>query len=278
LNATSEFWQTVEMQDPKVDIKNTTGIVITADQLYQAWEMEPAAVYTEKSAFRDFLFRSVNFIKDLILKSNGRSIIYQSASRTFLEAKGCTEHVHDMILIDLEVVSWLRNRENLRNVWYSFADVLTAEYLSDLKKNVSSEGIRRSATFKLFAHISQPYAGIAVKSLAENGNIDGIIIDLDRIVASMGANFQELDDNLANFLRFIIETVNTNNCQVFLWNRAVAVDNAQIKLFLEKGLGNFITPVAKVMETKLQVSDQELARLIKQKKRGRKRKKIDFGF
>lgn len=278
VNATSEFWQTVDMTDPQVDIRNTAGIVITADQLYQAFELLPEAVCTDKYAFKNYLFKATSFIKELYSKSNARSIIYQSLSLDFLKARGIEAHQHDLILVDLEVVQWLRNREGLRSFAYAFSDVLTAEHLAELKKNVSSEGMRRSATFKILAHISKPYAGMAVKSLVENGNVDGLIIDLDMLMPAMGIGFKEMDENVANFLRFVIETVNTNNCQVFLQNKAIVIDNTQIRSFLEKGLGNFIVPVEKVMEAKLQVSDQELARLIKQKKRGRKRKKIDFGF
>lgn len=278
LNSTTEFWQTVDMLNPLVDVKNTTGIIVTADQLYQKFELDPREVFSDKYAFKTFLFKAANFIKDLILKSKGRNIIYQSASKDFLIAKNITEHVHDMVLVDLEVISWLRNRENLRGVWYSFADVPTAEYLYDIKKNISSEGIRRSATFKVFAHISEPYAAIAIKAFVENSNIDGIIIDLDAMIANMGVQFKEMDENIANFLKYVIEIVNTNNCQSFILNREIALDNSRIKLFLEKGLSDIITPVEKIMSTKLQVSDQELARLIKQKKRGRKSKKIDFGF
>ncbi len=278
LNTTTEFWQSVDMLNPLVDVKNTAGIIITAEQLYLKFALEPIEVFSDKTVFKEFLFKAANFIKDLILKSQGRTIIYQSASHDYLEAKNITEHVHDMVLVDLEVISWLRNRENLRNIWYSFADVNTAEYLADVKKNVSSEGIRRSATFKLLAHIAQPYGVIAIKSIVENNNIDGVIIDLDRLIKSMGVNFHELDDNLTNFLKYVVEIVSMNNCHVFLWNNDIVIDNAQIKVFLEKGLSNFIVPVEKVMDTKLQVADQELARLIKQKKRGRKSKKIDFGF
>lgn len=278
IKASSEFWQEVDMSNPLVDVKNTTGIIITAEQLFQKFSLEPRDVFSDKTAFKTFLFKSANFIKDLILKSQGRTIIYQSAGHEYLEAKNITEHVHDMVLVDLEVITWLRNRENLRNIWYSFADVNTAEYLADVKKNVSSEGIRRSATFKLFAHIARPYGVIAIKNIVENNNIDGVIIDLDKLIVAMGVNFKELDDNIANFLKYIIEIVSSNNCQVYLWNRDIVIDNAQIKLFLEKGLSNFITSIEKVMDMKLQVSDQELARLIKQKKRGRRSKKIDFGF
>ncbi|HOY46969.1 MAG TPA: hypothetical protein PKU95_05050, partial [Candidatus Dojkabacteria bacterium] len=139
-------------------------------------------------------------------------------------------------------------------------------------------GMRRSSSFKLLSLINTSYAGLAVKSLVENSNVDGVIVDLDELVKSFGVGGSKLDNNLANFVRYILEIVNTNNAVAFLIYRGIEVSNDQIKLFLDHGLTQFIAQAEGMVDKKLQVSDMELLRITKKKKRGRKRKKIDFGF
>lgn len=64
----------------------------------------------------------------------------------------------------------------------------------------------------------------------------------------------------------------------FFMNCGKLIRNEYIKLFLDAGLNQFITTSPQMVEQKLQVSDLELLQITKLKKRGRKKKKIDFGF
>jgi len=279
VTTTSEFWQLLDLTKVEIEKKNSHGVYICMDELYTALDKDPLRVLEIPSVRKDFLNNAAAFIRGVALKSGGRSIIIQSLTKTFRKEHSALEHTHELIQVDLELISRLRNKDGIRNISYSLADVLTEDELVELKKDISSEGIRRSATFKVLAVIDMAFAGIAVKSFVQNGNIDGIVIDLDRLLVSFGLeNSKDLDDNLANFLRYVIEIVNSNNCQTMLINRGININNAQLKLFLEKGLNNFVTPVSQLMNFKLQVSDQELSQLVKNKKRGRKRKNIDFGF
>ena len=138
--------------------------------------------------------------------------------------------------------------------------------------------MRRSSSFKLMAVVNSAYSGLSVKSLVENSNVDGIVVDVDNLMASFDIGKSKFDVNMANFIRYILEIVNSNNAVSLLLNRSIEVSNDQVKLFLEHGLTQFITLAPKMVDQKLQVSDMELLRITKQKKRGRKRKKIDFGF
>ena len=64
----------------------------------------------------------------------------------------------------------------------------------------------------------------------------------------------------------------------FFLNRGKLIHNDYVKLFLDSGLNQFVTTSPQMVEQKLQVSDLELLQITKIKKRGRKKKKIDFGF
>jgi hypothetical protein len=183
-----------------------------------------------------------------------------------------------LLNVDLALITRLRNKENVRNVWLALGDIKNEEDLIEAKKEITAGGMRRSSSFKLMAVVNSAYSGLSVKSLVENSNVDGIVVDVDNLMASFDIGKSKFDVNMANFIRYILEIVNSNNAVSLLLNRSIEVSNDQVKLFLEHGLTQFITLAPKMVDQKLQVSDMELLRITKQKKRGRKRKKIDFGF
>jgi hypothetical protein len=76
----------------------------------------------------------------------------------------------------------------------------------------------------------------------------------------------------------MIETINTSKSEAHLLNRNLELDEEQLKYLLEKGLSNFILPTSKLLDYKNRVASLEVAKVEKKKKRGRRRKEIDFGF
>jgi len=278
IKTTGDFWQYLYMNPLQVEKRNSQGYYILTSDMMRALGYAPVDMMSNKQLQEKYVTEAAALIVEVLSLTNARHVILQSATADYKAEMGIEQRGLELLNIDLELILRLRNKENIRNVWLALGDVKNEIDLIEAKKEITAGGMRRSSSFKLLSLINTSYAGLAVKNLVENSNVDGVIVDLDGLVRSFGVGGSKLDNNLANFVRYILEIVNTNNAVAFLIYRGIEVSNDQIKLFLEHGLTQFIAQAEGMVDKKLQVSDMELLRITKKKKRGRKRKKIDFGF
>jgi phosphoenolpyruvate synthase/pyruvate phosphate dikinase len=278
IKTTGDFWQYLYLNPLQVEKRNSQGYYIPTSDMMRALGYAPVDMMGNKQLREKYITEAAALIVEVLSLTHARHIILQSATAEYKAEMGIEQRGLELLNIDLELILRLRNKENIRNVWLALGDVKNEIDLIEAKKEITAGGMRRSSSFKLLTLINSSYAGLAVKSLVENSNVDGVIVDLDELVRSFGVGGSKLDNNLANFVRYILEIVNTNNAVAFLIYRGIEVSNDQIKLFLEHGLTQFIAQAEGMVDKKLQVSDMELLRITKKKKRGRKRKKIDFGF
>lgn len=278
IKTTCDFWQYLDIKDLKVENRNAQGYYIKTSSLMDALGYEPLNMLGNPKLTQSFIEEAAALIKNIFEISNRNHLILESSTRRYKEEKGVMDRGLELLNIDMSLILYLRNKENFRNISLALADIGNEQELIEAKKEITAGGVRRSSSFKLMVVINTAYSAIGVKGLVQNSNIDGIIVDLDDLLSSLDLRTNKVDGNLANFLRYVFEIVNSNNTLSLLINREVEIGNEHIKLFLEHGLSHFITIAPKMVERKLQVSDMELLRITKQKKRGRKKKKIDFGF
>lgn len=278
INSSTEFWQIIDSRRIILDLKNAKGIFIPFDEIYKIIGMDLKNVLSDSKEQKDFIKRCVNLINEVIEKSGNLQVMLLSASRNSLVEQELESRVDDLINIDLEVLSILRNEFGFRNIWYGFNDISNVDELTERKKNVTSEGMRRSVSFKLFAVLNKSYPLFGIKSIVENNNIDGIIIDLDGLVKDFAGGKGQMDDIVVNLLKYVLSFVNTNNKLVFILNFDIAILPQHIKQLLDAGMTHFVTASKNLMNFKLNFVDQEVSRIERRKKRGRKKKVIDFGF
>ena len=279
ISSTNEFWQVLDNIEILVDYRNCKGILVDVDFLLQVFSTDLKDLLKNSEYKQKFLNKCELFFNDLISMAGNNQIMLVSLSKKTLSGFGLLESAEDFINIDLELLSTLRNKYGFRNIWYCFNDVHDGKELAEYKKNITTLGMRRSVSFKIFACLKESYPLFSIKNIVENNNLDGIIIDLDSLITNfVGANVHMLDDTIINLLNYVLNISNSNNCIVFLQNNLTILEPHYIKQLLENGLMYFVMPTEKLLEAKLNIVDQEVARLIKKKKRGRKKKKIDFGF
>jgi phosphoenolpyruvate synthase/pyruvate phosphate dikinase len=278
INSATEFWQTVDSKKIILDTKNAKGLFLCSDDLYKIFNADMGLVVSDSVAQKSFIKDCVRLIDEVIQKSNRMQLIFLSSSKDQLSQAGFLPRIDDFVNIDLEILGILRNDYGFRNIWYGFNDILTAEELFERKKNVTSEGMRRSVSFKLFACLKESYPLFGIKNIVENNNIDGVIIDVDGLMQKFAGGKRELDDVVVNLIKYVLSFINTNNKLVFLLNNNIGIAPQQIKQMLEAGLNYFVTASNNLMNFKLAFVDQEVSRIERRKKRGRKKKVIDFGF
>jgi len=279
ISSTNEFWQLLQEKEILIDHRNTKGVLVTVDYLLKIFKISAIDLLTNQEQKNKYLKQCEVFFNELITFVGTNQIMLVGLSKKTMSGYNLQGRVDDFMNIDLALLNILRNTYKHRNLWYCFNDIHDEKELAERKKNVSSEGMRRSVSFKLFACLKESYPMFSIKKIVENSNIDGVIIDLDVLMTNfVGANTSKVDDTVANLLHYVVSSATSNNCLFFLQNISILLEPQHIKRLLEKGLMYFVTTTSNLFEYKLNIVDQEVACLIKKKKRGRKKKKIDFGF
>jgi len=90
----------------------------------------------------------------------------------------------DLLRIQIAAIKGVRNKFRKKNLWIHLPFVRSAKELIEAKKVITSSGLRRSSTFKLFAGVSTPLALMNIEKFVDVG-VDGLIINLDDIAQLM---------------------------------------------------------------------------------------------
>lgn len=296
ISLSSQFFQLVNVAKPKADIENTNGLVINMNDYYIAAGLTPERVISEGRLKRKFIESIVKQLKPVLESMKGNPAILRTSSLTNQELSklngydmskkrdshiSAISHMLDIPQLfdfELEILSIIRNRESQRNLWLCVSDVRTADDLIRAKKAITSYGFRRSSTFKLYAELVKGYAAIAIKEISD-GSIDGIILNLDKIMHDLKKHrANKLDDVTANFLAWAAWVINSSNTAPYLLTEDVYISDDQLHQFIDKGVSHYMASYADVPKLMTIVAGQEVKKLEKKKKRGRKKKNIDYGY
>jgi phosphoenolpyruvate synthase/pyruvate phosphate dikinase len=295
IRTSADMWQIFNPSDPKVEKLHADGIFIDMGDYYKSAGLNPEYILGEPELKKEFMDGVVKNIAQVLETIQEKNALMQGSSLTadelsklkgsenmnydHKELRGAAKFIAnpELLHLELEILDQVRNKEGLRNVWYSIPNVNIVEEQSEVKKIISSFGFRRSSTFKVVSQVSTPLAAISLKALIEN-DIDGIILDLDRLINAFISGQYHLDESLLRFLLWAVETLSSNKAKAYVINRTEKLDKDVIRALLDGGVENFILPEPELYTFKLLVSGLEVKKIEHVKKRGRKRKKIDYGF
>jgi pyruvate,water dikinase len=131
--------------------------------------------------------------------------------------RGAVRYINspDVFAMELEAIKTVRNQLNLKNLWLMIPFVRTPHELSEVKKIITTSGLLRSPTFKLYMMVEIPSNVILLDKFIDVG-IDGISIGsndltmltlgLDRDNSEVAPNFNEMDPSVLWSLRRIVKT------------------------------------------------------------------------
>lgn len=126
--------------------------------------------------------------------------------------RGAVRYINspDVFLMELEAIKLVRNKHNLKNLWLMVPFVRTPQELAEVKKIISSAGLLRSPSFKLFMMVEIPSNIILLNDFIDVG-IDGISIGsndltmltlgLDRDNGEVAKDFNEMDPSVIKSLK-----------------------------------------------------------------------------
>ncbi|MCL4392874.1 hypothetical protein M1145_01885 [Patescibacteria group bacterium] len=189
----------IELKD-SISKTNIDGMYIYADDLILELKVHPKKVLEDnkQKEYIDAIAKKISSLCEFM--GSSRRVIYtlshltsedfmQLESGVQFESKevnpiigyrGTLRNIKEIELfnMELEVVKSVRNKYGYKNLSLMVPFVRTPEELTEIKKIISSSGIKRSSTMNLFLDIALPSNIIMIDEFLNVG-IDGININLD---------------------------------------------------------------------------------------------------
>ena len=266
------YLELINPENPIV-ILNTDGVFFKMSQILKVLDVDKYELIRNKhlrNKFIEFIAKYFEgFSKSMSL------VISLDISPTSKELA-----VEDEILeFQLELIKFLKYRSVLNNISIVLPDLRTEKELITLKKQVTANGLRRSATFKLYTEIASPLAAISVGKIIDDG-IDGIIVDLEKLLMNLGSDeIYKLSPEVTEFIVEIINKITSTTVPAFISADKISLNDFNLEKFLDSGVLNFIFPEAKITQLSPILANMEVRTLKDGKgKRGRKKKQINYGY
>jgi len=157
--------------------------------------------------------------------------------------------IPEVFELELEAIKRVRNKHGFKNLWLMIPFVRTPKELLEVKRIITSYGLSRGASFKLWMMVEIPSNFILLKDFIEVG-IDGVsigsndltmlVLGLDRDNAEVAHGFNEMDPAVLYALRRTIKTCNKYGISSSICGQAPS----QYPELLEKLVGWGITSIS----------------------------------
>jgi len=108
--------------------------------------------------------------------------------------RGCSRYISDLDVFELEIEAIKRVRQNYKNLWLMIPFVRTVYEMAKTKEFLESQGLKRSANFKLWMMVEVPSNIFLMEKFLEIG-IDGISIgsnDLTQLILGIDRDSEKL--------------------------------------------------------------------------------------
>jgi phosphohistidine swiveling domain-containing protein len=253
-----DFWQTYYPNQALDNLSGIDGLVVRVADIMEKYQ---------KDIFENEL---ASKLIEILKMADGKPVIMVSAGRD--------ELMEEIVEAELDAISQMRNKDYLRNLWYCFDNIVDVDDLVKLKKLFVNKGFRRSTSLKLFLAIHSPQSFIVLNGFLESG-IDGVLIDLDLMFREHGIKVKHNDPHMIEYIAHKIAKISEAKTQSMLLAYEHKIEPAVLKPMLQAGLNAVALTKEEIANLKPVVSEVEstVSRENK-KKRGRKRKEIDFGY
>jgi len=171
---------------------------------------------------RPVVYRATDFKSNEYKNLEGGKNFEPEESNPLLGFRGAFRYISmpEVFELELEAIKRVRNKHGYKNLWLMIPFVRTPKELLEVKRIISSYGLTRGASFKLWMMVEIPSNFILLKSFIDVG-IDGVsigsndltmlVLGLDRDNAEIAHGFNEMDPAVLYALRKTIKTCNKYN-------------------------------------------------------------------
>lgn len=191
-------------EDVVTQAKTSDGLFyLDLDQLVIENGVHPLAA-VEDGKFAEFSKKIIEKLDDVAEKFEGAEVVVSIGSadlgqfRALPRGKkledgilsdavyGATRYMKNPELLKrmLSIVKKLRNVYHNRNISLAIHSPLNGTLMSEIKKEISSNGLRRTSTFAVYAILENPAELILAQDIL-NSEIDGVIVNTPALAGSM---------------------------------------------------------------------------------------------
>ena len=143
---------------------------------------------------RPVVYRTTDFKTNEYRHLKGGEEYEEHEDNPMIGYRGCSRYIKEPDIFRLETEAVKRVREKYKNLWVMIPFVRTVAGLTDVKKILIAEGLRRSRDFKLWMMVEVPSNVFLIDKFIDVG-IDGISIgsnDLTQLVLGVDRDNEEL--------------------------------------------------------------------------------------
>jgi len=155
---------------------------------------EGLTVFARAFEPRPVVYRTTDFKTNEYRHLKGGEEYEEHEENPMIGYRGCSRYIREPDVFRLETEAVKRVREKYKNLWVMIPFVRTVAGLTDVKKILIAEGLRRSRDFKLWMMVEVPSNVFLIDKFIDVG-IDGISIgsnDLTQLVLGVDRDNEEL--------------------------------------------------------------------------------------
>lgn len=177
------------------------------------------AAFCQSFASRPVVYRATDFKTNEYRNLTGGRYYEPEESNPMLGYRGAYRYLHDesVFRLEIEAIKKVRNKMGYKNLWLMIPFVRTVDQLTQVKRLLSSHGLSRSSSFKLWMMVEIPSNVILLEDFIKVG-IDGVsigsndltmlILGTDRDNETVAEVFDERNPAVLWALEKIIKTAN----------------------------------------------------------------------
>lgn len=151
----------------------------------------------------------------------------------------------DVFKLEIEAIKLVRNKKEYKNLHVMFPFVRTVEQLREVKKLMSSFGLRRSGLFKVWMMVEVPSNVILLEDFIKEG-IDGVSVGtndltmltlgVDRDNERVAETYSEMNDAVLKSLEIIVTTARKHRITSSICGQAPSVYPELVEKLVEWGI------------------------------------------
>ncbi|MBN1915994.1 PEP/pyruvate-binding domain-containing protein [Candidatus Dojkabacteria bacterium] len=216
------------------------------------------------------------FNKSLLDKEMG-SVLLEAASRAgekpVLFSLFSNGSVNDIELKkQIVTLKQVRNKSNKKNVWVTIPAFHDKQEIIEVKKLISTIGLKRSSTFKIFLSINSPAAAMQILEFIDIG-IDGILINfskfaalsLDKKVGDVQSSDLLKNEAIEKILRGLVMDINRSKIDSIIVFDHLEIDEKILTKLVEIGTIGFSTELTTIPGLKKHLQSIEAEKILRHK-------------
>lgn len=196
---------------------------------------------------RPVVYRTTDFRTNEYKNLKGGAKYEHDEFNPMIGFRGVARYIEDaeVFKLEIEAIKHVRNKKGYKNLHIMLPFVRTVDQLRQVKKLVSSMGLRRSGSFKLWMMVEIPSNVLMLEEFIKEG-IDGIsigsndltmlILGVDRDNERVANVYNELDPAVLKALEIIVTTAAKNKITCSICGQAPSVYPELVEKLVEWGI------------------------------------------